>query len=175
MLWLPLRVRLLKKKYWVLTDPHSAAAVIADAVTLLSNNWTELKSLQNPTRMAQGPRNATNTWYRVAVAAGKNRSFTRPTWTGAAEDFGTDGGTHNFLRYIENWSGLTLTYSGSLVSLYYAEYGNSVYKCCTTVYNAPTRNYAFDVDFLDPSKLPPGTPRFRDIVNLGMQQIFTPY
>ena len=36
----------------------------------------------------------------------------------------------------------------------------------------PTRNYSFDVDFLDPSRLPPGTPRFRDIVNLGYRQIF---
>jgi hypothetical protein len=160
---------------WNLANPHAAASVIADAVTLLSNNWNELKSFKNPTRVSQGTRNATNTWYRLAIAGGKGKSFGRPTWAGAAEDFGTDGGVHNFLRYIENWSGLTLTYSGSLVSLFYAEYGSGVYKCCETVYSPPTRNYSFDTDFLDPAKLPPGTPRFRDIVNLGFQQIFTPY
>jgi hypothetical protein len=160
---------------WNLANPHAAASVIADAVTLLSNNWSELNSFKNPTRVDAGRRNATNTWYRLAIAAGKGKSFTRPTWGGAAEDFGTDGGTHNFLRYIESWSGLTLTYSGSLVSLYYSEYGTGVYKCCETVYSPPTRNYSFDTDFLNPAKLPPGTPRFRDIVNLGFQQIFTPY
>jgi len=160
---------------WDLANPHAAASVIADAVTFLSNNWSELNSFKNPTRVDAGRRNATNTWYRLAIAAGKGKSFERPTWAGAAEDFGTDGGVHNFLRYIEDWGGLTLTYSGSLVSLYYSEYGTGVYKCCNTVYSPPTRNYSFDTDFLNPSKLPPGTPRFRDIVNLGFQQIFTPY
>ena len=160
---------------WNLSDPHAAASVVADAVTLLSNNWSELNSFKNPTRVSQGTRNATNTWYRVAIAAGKGMSFPMPAWTSAGDDSGTDGGVHNFLRYIENWSGLTLTYSGSLVSLFYNEYGTGIYKCCDTVYSPPTRNYSFDVDFLDPAKLPPGTPRFRDIVNLGFQQIFTPY
>jgi Tfp pilus assembly protein PilX len=158
-----------------LADAHAAASVIADAVTLLSSTWSELKSFKNPTRRAQGTRIATATSYRVAVAAGKGKSFQRPTWAGAAEDFGTDGGIHNFLRYIEDWGGITVTYRGSLVSLYYSEYGTGVYKYGNTVYNAPTRNYAFDLDFLEPTKLPPGTPRFRDIVNLGFQQIFTPY
>jgi hypothetical protein len=107
----------------------------------------------------------------VAIAAGKNIGFTRPTW-GAPEDFGTDGGVHNFLRYLENWSGVGAYYSGSLVSFYYAQYGNGIFKCCTTVYGAPNRNYAFDTNFLDPSKMPPGTPRFLDVVNVGYRQDF---
>jgi len=60
------------------------------------------------------------------------------------------------------------------VSLYYSEYANGIYKCCNTVYSPPTRAYAFDTDFLDLDKLPPGTPRFRDVVNLGFRQILTP-
>lgn len=151
----------------------AAAAVIADSVTLLSNNWNDLNGFKNPTRIGQGTRDASTTWYRVAIAAGKTRSFPQPSWTGVAEDTGTDGGVHNFLRYIENWGGDTLNYMGSLVSLYSSEQATGIYKCCNTVYSPPTRNYSFDVNFLDPSKLPPGTPRFRDIVNLGFQQIFT--
>jgi len=58
------------------------------------------------------------------------------------------------------------------VSLYHSEYGIGIYKCCTKVYSPPTRNYSFDTEFLDPSRLPPGTPRFRDVVNLGYRQIF---
>ena len=37
---------------------------------------------------------------------------------------------------------------------------------------SPTRAYAFDTDFLDLSKLPPGTPKFRDVVNVGFQQVY---
>jgi len=152
---------------------NAAAAVIADAVTVLSNNWNDLNSFKNPTRVTQGRRNATTTWYRFAVIAGKTLSFPRPTW-GSAEDYGTDGGLHNFLRFVENWSGQSLYYMGSLVSLYYSESANGTFKCCSTVYSAPARNFSFDGNFLDLSKLPPGAPQFRDIVNVGSQQVFAP-
>jgi hypothetical protein len=152
---------------------NAAAAIIADAVTLLSNNWNDLNSFKNPTRVGQGRRNATTTWYRFAVISGKTVSFPRPAWS-AADDFGTDGGLHNFLRFLESWSGQTCNYMGSLVSLYYSESANGTFKCCTTVYSAPTRNFSFDSNFLDLSKLPPGSPNFRDIVNVGSQQIFSP-
>ncbi|MCX6614817.1 MAG: hypothetical protein NTZ98_01815, partial [Acidobacteria bacterium] len=152
---------------------NAAAAVIADAVTLLSNNWNDLNSFKSPTRRAQGRRDATTTWYRFAVIAGKTLSFPRPTW-GSAEDFGTDGGLHNFLRFLENWGGQSCNYMGSLVSLYYSEYANGTFKCCSTVYSAPSRNFSFDGNFLDLSKLPPGAPQFRDIVNVGSQQVYAP-
>jgi len=152
---------------------NAAAAVIADAVTVLSNNWNDLNSFKNPTRVGQGRRNATTTWYRFAVISGKTLSFPRPTW-GSAEDFGTDGGLHNFLRFLENWGGQSCNYMGSLVSLYYSEYANGTFKCCSTVYSAPARNFSFDGNFLDLSKLPPGAPQFRDIVNVGSQQVFAP-
>lgn len=155
-------------------DPHASAAVIADAVTLLSNNWTDRNSFRNPTRVSQGTRNASMTSYRMAVAAGKNNSWPWPGWAGGAQDYGLDGGTHNFLRYLERWSGQTLHYRGSLASLFSSEYATGIYKCCQTTYSPPQRDYSFDSDFLDPAKLPPGTPRFRDVVNLGYRQVFTP-
>jgi len=31
-------------------------------------------------------------------------------------------------------------------------------------YNPPTRNWAFDLNFLNPTKLPPGTPAFRVLI-----------
>ena len=46
---------------------------------------------------------------------------------GIGADFGTDGGVHNFLRYIEAWgNGSTLSYRGSLVSLYYSQYAGGI-------------------------------------------------
>jgi len=154
------------------TTPHSAAAIIADAVTLLSNNWSDLNSFNNPT--TQTNRNATTSYYRMAVAGGKNIPFPIPGFAGVAQDFGTDGGLHNFLRYVEDWSGQNLNYNGSLVSMYYSEYATGVFKCCTVVYNPPTRKYYFDTQFLNPANLPPGTPMFQDIVSLSYHQNFTP-
>jgi hypothetical protein len=149
---------------------QSASAVIADAVTLLSGAWRDERSFEFP--YAPGSRPATTTWYRLAIAGGKGRNFPNPAYggSGVPNDFGTDGGTHNFLRYIENWGGQTLNYTGSLVSLYYSRQAIGTYKCCVTVYSPPTRAYSFDVAFLVPSQLPPGTPRFRDINNLSFRQ-----
>jgi hypothetical protein len=161
------------------TSKHAAAGIIADAVTFLSNSWSDLNStvagaseLAAGSTTTPGNRNATDTYYRVAIAGGKNMNFPQPTW-GASQDFGTDGGVHNFLRYIENWGGRTLFYKGSLVSLYYSTYSTGAFKCCTTVYSPPTRAYSFDNDFANPTGLPPGTPMFKDVNNLSYRQIYT--
>jgi Tfp pilus assembly protein PilX len=154
--------------------PHSAASVIADSVTVLSNSWTDANSLIYPD--ASGNRSpAAQAYYRTAISAGKSIPFPQPTWTSVAQDFGTDGGMHNFLRYLESW-GQTLNYDGSLVSMYYSEYNTGTYKDGPggDVYSPPPRNYYFDVLFLTPSNLPPATPEFQDIDSLGYHQNFTP-
>ena len=155
--------------------PHSAASIIADSVTLLSNTWSDMGSLMFPT--APGNRTpGADAYYRTAVAGGKNIPFPSPGWANTAgiNDFGTDGGLHNFLRYLESWGGYTLHYNGSLVSMYYSEYNTGTFKCCTTVYSPPNRSYFFDVLFLNPTNLPPATPEFQDVVNLSYHQNFTP-
>jgi len=152
-------------------DPHVATAVIADSVTLLSNNWDDRNSFTGAHDLTQ--RTATTTWYRVAVIAGKGIPFPQPA--GTAQDFGTDGGAHNFLRYIENWGGQTLNYRGSIVSFYRSRQAVGIYKCCTDVYSPPTRGYNFDVDFLTPALLPPRTPMFRDVNTTGFAQIIRPH
>jgi hypothetical protein len=112
----------------------------------------------------------------VAIAGGKNMAFPFPTWENTTDyGFGTDGGVHNFLRFLEDWqtTGATLNYGGSMVSLYYATYNTGVFKCCVySVYQPPTRNYIFDSDFTLPQGLPPGTPMFRDVETLTYRQLF---
>jgi hypothetical protein len=166
------------------TTPHSAAAIIADSVTLLSNppaanslpvanyGWTDYESFGFPATMGSRPGNTS--YYRMAIAAGKSIPFPQPAWGG--QDFGTDGGMHNFLRYLENRgaNGASVNYAGSLISMYYSQYNTGVFKCCTAVYGAPTRNYFFDTQFLNPNNLPPGTPSFQDVVSLSYHQNFTP-
>lgn len=148
--------------------PHSYCAVIADAVTFLSNAYNDNNSFQYPYTLGS-PRTRTETNFRIAVAAGKGINFPQPLNATATPDFGTDGGTYNFLRFLET-GGANIWYRGSIVSLFYYRQATGTYKCCNAVYGAPTRQYAFDTDFLVPSQLPPGTPRFRDVNNLSFRQ-----
>jgi type II secretory pathway pseudopilin PulG len=163
-------------------DPaHAAAGVIADAVTMLSNNWSDLASLRSPSN--DGGRIASTTYYRTAISGGKNINFPVNVccagW--AVGDWGTDGGLHNFLRQLEDWTNAagvqqTLNYKGSMASLYYSTYSTGTDKNGGgTTYEPPVRNYFFDPDFTQPQNLPPGTPLFRDIDNLSYRQSFTPH
>jgi Tfp pilus assembly protein PilX len=154
--------------------PHSAASIIADSVMVLSNSWNDFNSLLYPDVSGSRTMSA-QAYYRTAISGGKSVPFPQPTWTNVANDFGTDGGMHNFLRYLESW-GQTLNYDGSLVSMYYSEYNTGTYKDGPggDVYAPPPRNYYFDVLFLTPSNLPPATPQFQDIDNLSYHQNFTP-
>ncbi len=179
---------------------HSAAAVIADAVTMLSNNWQDWGcltvsatctatinstsgSLVNPFNPggqgvpAQTPnRISVTSYYRLAIAGGKTIAFTN-TAQNPEFAFGMDGGVHNFLRFLEDWGGVpaagaqqALYYKGSLVSLYWNTYATGTFKCCNLVYNPPDRQYTFDPLFAAPQNLPPGTPMFRNVDNLSYRQ-----
>lgn len=172
------------------TTPHSAAAIIADSVTLLSNppannttpvakiGWSDIRSFQLPdcattSSVCTLSRPGNTSYYRMAIAAGKSIPFPQPAWGG--QDMGTDGGMHNFLRYLEDRgaNGSTVNYAGSMISMYYSQYNTGIFKCCSAVYGAPTRNYFFDTQFLDPNNLPPGTPSFQDVVSLSYHQSFS--
>jgi hypothetical protein len=149
---------------------NAAASVAADSVTLLSNTWNDVNSFAYPYDTSGG-RPGNTTTYRTAIIAGKGLEFLQVAGTG--QDYGTDGGVHNFLRYLEDWNG-TLYYKGSLVSFFYSQQGIGVFKCCTTVYNPPTRGYSFDAEFLTPALLPPRTPMLRDVNNTGFTQDVSP-
>src|SRR5207244_12473156 len=64
------------------SGPHVATAVVADSFTFLSDNWNDINSFRSP--YSQSGRNATTTWYRVAVVAGK-RSEERRVGKGCRE------------------------------------------------------------------------------------------
>jgi hypothetical protein len=156
-----------------LNDPHSETAVIADAVTLLSNAWTDSNSFVNPYNSFARVRVVN--WYRLAVIGGKPPAFAWPAAGNPDSTFGTDGGAQNFLRYLEGGNGLTTNYRGAIATFFYSRQGTGTYKFGTgVVYNAPNRAYNFDIDFLDPAKLPPLTPVFRDINMLGFAQEMRP-
>jgi len=158
-------------------DPDVAVSVNADAVTMLSNNWNDVNSFIFPFQQSNNQRNATNTYFRTAIMAGKGVSFPIPTYTPApAGDFGTDGGVHNFLRFIESWNngGETLNYEGSIISMFTNRQAIGTYKSSTLIYSPPARAYVFDVNFLTPALLPPRTPLFRDVNTTGFTQLLLP-
>ena len=68
------------------------------------------------------------------------------------------GGAENFLRLLEDWSTNTLTYNGSMVAMFNCRYGTNYWQSPGNYYNEPVWQRGFDTNFLNPSKLPPGTP-----------------
>jgi Tfp pilus assembly protein PilX len=148
-----------------------ATAVAGDAVTLLSDNWNDVNSFTDPYDF--GARTAVQTSYRVALISGKGIPFAQPT--GQPADFGTDGGVHNFLRFLENWSGVNCNYEGSLVSFFYNRQAVGTYKTGNTTYSPPNRLYHFDTNFaLGPSYLPPQTPQLKSVNTIGFSQEILP-
>jgi hypothetical protein len=154
------------------TETHMGAAILADAVTLLSNNWNDNLSFQFPNYAPSRP--AATTAYRFAVVAGKGLAFPYPTAGAPQFLFGTDGGVGNFLRLLESWSPVTIRYRGSVVSMFINRQATGTYKYSTQVYDYGVRNFVFDSDFLLPSLLPPGTPMFRDVNTLTFRQLLRP-
>ena len=67
----------------------------------------QLGSMRHPVD-ANPYRPAVTTYYRVAIAAGKTITFPHPRRQQQHDLLGTDGGLHNFLRFLEDWNGDTL-------------------------------------------------------------------
>jgi hypothetical protein len=159
-----------------------ATSIAGDAVTILSDHWNDVNSFSSPFSVSacitascnpKSPGRVTSiqTAVRAAIISGKGIPFPE---INNVQDFGTDGGVHNFLRYLESW-GTTLHYEGSLVSFYYNRQAVGTYKSAGEVYGAPTRDYHFDTNFtLGPQYLPPNTPTLRSVNTTGFSQQLLP-
>jgi len=135
------------------------AMIAADVLSVLSSSWTSAND--DPASSSYfGRSGSVNTEINAAILAGVNRSD--QSVVNSSFD-GTTGGVNNFPRFLENWSS-TFKYSGSMVALWYGAQSTSSYRGAGTVNNvfsAPTRDWSFNTDFLNPNKLPRGTPIIR--------------
>ena len=117
------------------------AAVMGDAVMILSNSWQD--SNYNAPIAA---RVASPTTFNAALVSGQVLT----TATAAS------GGAHNFPRFLENWSAKNFTYHGSMIELYASTHFTGKYQT-GSVYSPPVRRWYFDDHFiLNP---PPGNLR----------------
>ncbi|MBI5386632.1 MAG: hypothetical protein HZA90_18330 [Verrucomicrobia bacterium] len=76
-------------------------------------------------------------------------------------------GVENFPRFLEDWSGKTLTYNGSMVVMFPSEFATGLWRGTGStigIYNPPARDWAFDLNFRDINKMPPGTPQVRALI-----------
>ncbi len=147
---------------------HIPASVVGDAITILSNGWNDAQSLSSPYDQTQ--RVATTTQMRFAMIAGDTIASREATPNQGGISPGLNGGVHNFKRFLEVWTGQRLDFCGSLINLFNSNNNNGSFKCCNTVYNPPIRNWVFDSTFLDPSRLPPGTPFFQYVQTTGFER-----
>jgi hypothetical protein len=130
------------------TSQTKPAALIGDAITVLSSSWNDANSSS-----AIGSRTAGNTTVNAAFMGG-----IVPSGGGYYS-----GGVENFPRFLESWSGRTLTYNGSMVVMFPSKKATAPWGG-SDVYVPPRRNWAFDLNFMDSAKLPPGTPSVRALV-----------
>ena len=123
------------------------ASLVGDAINVLSTSWSDSTSISSPPT-------ANHTTVNAAFLAGIVESHTHNTYS---------GGVENYPRFLENWAGKNFTYNGSMVVMYGSQYATNKWGK-DNVYNPPNRNWAFDLNFLDPTKLPPATPQVRTMI-----------
>lgn len=124
------------------------ASLVGDSINILSTSWNDGNSGSSMSSRVAG-----NTTVNAALLGG----------IVASGNGYYSGGVENFPRFLEDWNNKTLTYNGSMVVMYYSRTATAPWGG-SDVYNPPSRNWAFDLNFNDPAKLPPGTPQLRVLV-----------
>lgn len=144
------------------TNAPVPAAVLADAVMFLSNNWNDANAA-NPiegndpdgdgVRDAATGRYATATTYKAAIMAGTIPSGYDPTPGNPSngDNYGPGGGAHNFPRMLERWrttagTNIDMTFKGSMVQLFTSKMFTGAWQT-GDVYAPPNRAWSYNEDF----------------------------
>ena len=133
---------------------------------MLSNNWND--------GTATASRVASNTTINAALVSGIVPS----------DGTNYSGGGENFIRFLENWSGKSFCYYGSMVQFWQSQQATGVWSSSSTIYTAPTNNkWYYDIHFAgDPDNpagnanpIPPGKPGFQLAAYLQQQRWYQVY
>lgn len=135
------------------------AALMSDALTILSGNWKDSDSTD-----PASSRDAVNTTVNAAILTGvmpstgtKNTQFS--------------GGVHNLPRLLEDWLKTSsggqqrLTLNTSILRLFNSKMATNQFRnpinfglANNPYYDPPVRQFSYDLNFLDYNKTPPGMP-----------------
>jgi hypothetical protein len=137
------------------TSTTKPAALIGDSINILSSAWNDANA-------------AASISSRVAADTTVNAAL----MGGIVPSNGTSysGGVENFPRFLENWSSRTLAYNGSMVVMFYSKIATNAWGA-DDVYSPPIRQWTFDLNFMDATKLPPGTPEVRALIRGQWAQV----
>lgn len=152
------------------------AAVLGDAITFVSSGYDESLSgvkCSSDTDSCSGSytKRSASGAMKVYAAIAAGHSATLCDWQICGnKPYG--GGLENFPRFVENWSGKTVLYRGSLVSLFTSEQAARHDWQWRSYYDAPDRDWKFDLRFQDPNNLPPGTPTVGNVFQTAFRPVF---
>jgi hypothetical protein len=142
------------------------ALIAADAVTLLSASYSDADMAASATTL--------NTASFTEVAAGIIAGIvpTKLNASGVGTNDQWAGGVHNFVRFLENWSGKTYRYRGSIVCLFENEVSTGPWyqSLYTYWYNFPARDVGYHAYFSG-GKFPPGMPVIRTVRKISVADI----
>ena len=141
------------------TDNKVPAAVMGDAIYVLSNNW-EKNNYDKKGKDAVKQRPAADTTINAAVMLGPHAEAV------LGDKSSGNGYFENIFRLLEDWRGSspwpnadsTLTYKGSIVSLWHSQQAPAGFTRPdgVTYRRAPNRLWSYDTLFN--TQIPPGTP-----------------
>jgi hypothetical protein len=130
------------------------AGLMGVSITILSTAWKDTTITRLP--------GAGNTTVNAACLEG----IVQSTKVGSTKHY--SGGLENFLRLLENWNGDIICYNGSIVVMFPSIYATNFWigpgSSSPAYYNVPTRQWGFDVNFKDQTKLPPMTPQVKAMI-----------
>jgi hypothetical protein len=126
------------------------SALMSDAVTVLSPKWADSTSTSKTS--------ADPTTVNACLMAGMVPSTGTFTKTSDFQNGKFSGGIHNYTRLLENWSGKNLTLNTSILYLYTSQSATNQFKWPGTYYDAPTRQFSYDLNFMRLDRQPPGIP-----------------
>ena len=127
------------------------ASLVSDALTILSSTW---KDSDSGVAFSTGVRPACDTTVNAAILTGVVYS----TGSGGTQ---FSGGVQNLPRLLEDWhngNSDKLTLNTSIVNFFNSVRATHQFEAPGNYYYAPVRAFSFDLNYLDYTKQPPGTP-----------------
>lgn len=154
-----------------MTQPEaneSPAAIVADAINILSQGWlkdglpiVDEFSASTPGNRPSAYRNADHTEISAAFLTGI-------VTTAGTNNNQYSGGVENYPRFHENWSNRSLRYRGSIVAMFESEVATA--RWSNAQYSPPRREWGFNQMFAD-GRYPAGTPIIRTYRRLDYRDL----